>query len=181
VATEKTALSVVTDHDETAFRVIEYGKSRKIALPDSLKCEIQGTKLQRELRRRGIGQHTIEKGALLLNPSRHLQENLVSDWRMQTAKTGWVLTGLAMLRRQPVRSQRGRVRSHPRHWQALAELVGVSVEMSVMAILRQLADQSELCCVDVDLRLLSFFVFASDGLGGFLIVQLVPCRNSRQE
>ncbi len=54
-------LSVITDHDETGFRVIEYGKSRKIVLPDSLKREIQGTKLQRELRRRKIGQHTIEK------------------------------------------------------------------------------------------------------------------------
>jgi hypothetical protein len=37
------------------------GKSRKVVLPDSLKQEIKGTKLQRELRRRGIGQHTIEK------------------------------------------------------------------------------------------------------------------------
>jgi hypothetical protein len=54
-------LSVVTDNDETGFHVVEYGKSRKIALPDSLKREIQETKLQRELRRRGIGQHTIEK------------------------------------------------------------------------------------------------------------------------
>jgi ribosomal protein S18 acetylase RimI-like enzyme len=54
-------LSVVTDNDEAGFRVIEYGKSRKVVLPDSLKGEIQGTKLQRELRRRGIGQHTIEK------------------------------------------------------------------------------------------------------------------------
>ena len=41
--------------------MIEYGKSRKVVLPDLLKREIQGTKLQRELRRRGIGQHTIEK------------------------------------------------------------------------------------------------------------------------
>ena len=54
-------LSVITDNDEVGFRVVEYGKSRKIALLDSLKCEIQRTKLQRELRRRGIGQHTIEK------------------------------------------------------------------------------------------------------------------------
>ncbi len=52
-------LSVVTDHDETGFRVVEYGKSRKIVLPDSLKREIEQIKL-RELRRRGIGQHTIE-------------------------------------------------------------------------------------------------------------------------
>lgn len=54
-------LSVLTENDETGFRVIEYGKSRKVVLPDSLKGEIQGTKLQRELRRRGIGQHTIER------------------------------------------------------------------------------------------------------------------------
>ena len=54
-------LSVVTDYDETGFRVVEYGKSRKVVLPDLLKREIEGTKLQRELRRRGIGQHTIEK------------------------------------------------------------------------------------------------------------------------
>jgi hypothetical protein len=54
-------LSVVTDNDETGFRVIEYGRSRKIVLPDSLKREIEGTKIQRELRRRGIGQHTLEK------------------------------------------------------------------------------------------------------------------------
>jgi hypothetical protein len=53
-------LSVVTDNDETGFRVIEYGKSRKIVLPDALKREIEEAKL-RELRRRGIGQHTIEK------------------------------------------------------------------------------------------------------------------------
>jgi hypothetical protein len=54
-------LSVITGDDEAGFRVVEYGKSRKVVLPDSLKLEIQGTKLQRELRRRGIGQHTIEK------------------------------------------------------------------------------------------------------------------------
>jgi len=50
-------LSVVT---ETGFRVVEYGKRRKVVLPDSLKREIENTKL-RELRRRGIGRHTIEK------------------------------------------------------------------------------------------------------------------------
>jgi hypothetical protein len=53
-------LGVITDNDETGFRVIEYGKSRKIVLPDSLKREIEEIK-SRELRRRGIGQHTIEK------------------------------------------------------------------------------------------------------------------------
>ena len=54
-------LGVVTDHDETGFRLLEYGKSRKVVLPDSFKREIKETKLQRELRRHGIGQHTIEK------------------------------------------------------------------------------------------------------------------------
>ena len=54
-------LSVLTDNDEAGFRVVEYGKSRKVILPDLLKREIRGAKLQRELRRRGIGQHTIEK------------------------------------------------------------------------------------------------------------------------
>jgi len=54
-------LSVITDDDEVGFRVIEYGRSRKIVLPDTLKREIRETRLQRELRRRGIGQHTIEK------------------------------------------------------------------------------------------------------------------------
>jgi hypothetical protein len=53
-------LSVITDNDETGFRVVEYGNKRKIALPDSVKREIRDMKL-RELRRRGIGQHTIEK------------------------------------------------------------------------------------------------------------------------
>jgi hypothetical protein len=52
-------LSVVAGHDETGFRVIEYGKSRKIVLPNSSKREIKQIKL-RELMRRGIGQHTIE-------------------------------------------------------------------------------------------------------------------------
>ena len=54
-------LGVITDDDEMGFRVVEYGKSRKVVLPDSLKREIEETKLQRELRRRGIGQHTLEK------------------------------------------------------------------------------------------------------------------------
>jgi len=54
-------ISVVTDHDETGFRVIEYGKKRKVVLADSVKQEIKATVGQRELRRRGIGQHTIEK------------------------------------------------------------------------------------------------------------------------
>ena len=54
-------LSVLADNDEAGFRVVEYGKSRKVMLPDSLKREIKGAKLQRELRRRGIGQHTIER------------------------------------------------------------------------------------------------------------------------
>ena len=54
-------LRVITDNDEAGFRVIEYGRSRKVVLPGSLKREIEITELSRELRRRGIGQHTIEK------------------------------------------------------------------------------------------------------------------------
>jgi hypothetical protein len=54
-------LSVLTDNDEAGFRVVEYGKSRKVVLLDSLRREIKEAKLQRALRRRGIGQHTIEK------------------------------------------------------------------------------------------------------------------------
>jgi ribosomal protein S18 acetylase RimI-like enzyme len=54
-------LSVISDNDEVGFRVVEYGKNRKVVLADSLKREIQEAKLQRELRRRGIGQHTLEK------------------------------------------------------------------------------------------------------------------------
>jgi len=53
-------LSVITDSDESGFRVVEYGRNRKMTIPDSLKCEIKKVGL-RELRRRGIGQHTIEK------------------------------------------------------------------------------------------------------------------------
>lgn len=53
-------LSVLSD-DEVGFRIVEYGRNRKVVLPDSLKREIQKSKLQRELRRRGIGQHTIER------------------------------------------------------------------------------------------------------------------------
>ena len=52
-------LSVITDSDESGFRVVEYGRNRKMTIPDSLKCEIKKVGL-RELRRRGIGQHTIE-------------------------------------------------------------------------------------------------------------------------
>ena len=53
-------LSVLTDNDETGFRVIEYGKGRKLKLPDSVKRAMRALGL-RKFRRRGIGQHTIEK------------------------------------------------------------------------------------------------------------------------
>jgi hypothetical protein len=51
-------LSVLPD-DETGFRVIEYGKGRKVRVPESVKRAMIAMGL-RELRRRGIGQHTIE-------------------------------------------------------------------------------------------------------------------------
>jgi hypothetical protein len=53
-------LSVVTDNDETGFRVIEYGKGRRVILPDPVKREMRVLGL-REFRRRGIGQHTLER------------------------------------------------------------------------------------------------------------------------
>jgi hypothetical protein len=71
-------LSVVTDNDEIGFRVIEYGKKRKVMLPDSVKHVIEEMG-QRELRRRGIGQHTIGKGILFHSSNRDLQENRVRN------------------------------------------------------------------------------------------------------
>jgi hypothetical protein len=53
-------LSVISDEDEIGFRMVEYGRDRRVVLPGSLKREIVNMGL-RELRRRGIGQHTIEK------------------------------------------------------------------------------------------------------------------------
>jgi len=53
-------LSVISDNDETGFRVIEYGRRRRVTLPDPVKDEMREMGL-RELRRRGIGQHTIER------------------------------------------------------------------------------------------------------------------------
>lgn len=52
-------LSVISD-DEVGFRMVEYGKNRKVVLPESVKQEIRNIG-QRELRRRRIGQHTVER------------------------------------------------------------------------------------------------------------------------
>ena len=52
-------LSVVTDNDEAGFRVIEYER-KKVTLPSSVKREMREMGL-RDLRRKGIGQHTIER------------------------------------------------------------------------------------------------------------------------
>jgi len=52
-------LSVLSD-EEVGFSVVEYGKNRKVVLPKSVKAQIRNIG-QRELRRRGIGQHTIER------------------------------------------------------------------------------------------------------------------------
>ena len=52
-------LSVVTDNDDTGFRVIEYGR-KKVVLPGCIKHEMKEVGL-RNLRRKGIGQHTIER------------------------------------------------------------------------------------------------------------------------
>jgi len=53
-------LSVITDDDEVGFRVVEYGRTRKVTVPDPVKDEMREMGL-RQLRRRGIGQHTIER------------------------------------------------------------------------------------------------------------------------
>jgi hypothetical protein len=53
-------ITVLPDND-VGFRMVEYGRNRKVVLPDTLKREIRKAKLQRELRKRGIGQHTIER------------------------------------------------------------------------------------------------------------------------
>ena len=53
-------LSVVTDNDEVGFRVVEYGRRRKVKLADPIKDEMRQMGL-RGLRRRGIGQHTVER------------------------------------------------------------------------------------------------------------------------
>jgi uncharacterized Fe-S cluster-containing protein len=50
---------VISENDEVGFRVVEYGKSRKVKLPDALKRQVKEIGL-RELRRRGVGQHTLE-------------------------------------------------------------------------------------------------------------------------
>lgn len=52
-------LSVVSV-DEVGFRIVEYGRNRRVVLPESVKEEIRNVG-QRELRRRGFGQHTIER------------------------------------------------------------------------------------------------------------------------
>ena len=91
-------LSVVTDIDEAVFRVTEYGKSRKVVLPDSLKREIRKTKLQRELRRRGIGQHTIEKA-------------LTSRVRIQSYRK--ILSAINEYKVEKAQTQSGRVAATP--------------------------------------------------------------------
>ena len=51
-------LSVLPDSD-IGFKIVEYGRGRKVRLPDSIKDEMLVIGI-RELMRRGIGQHTIE-------------------------------------------------------------------------------------------------------------------------
>ncbi len=70
-------LSVITDNEEVGYRVVEYGKGRKVILPNSVKHEMREIVGLRELRRRGIGQHTIEK-ALLAKVRIHSYRNIVS-------------------------------------------------------------------------------------------------------
>jgi hypothetical protein len=83
-------LSVITDNDETGFRVVEYGKNRRVVLPASLKREIEETKLQRQLRRRGIGQHTIEKALraqVRVNTFRKIAA-AIDEYKREKSKSG---------------------------------------------------------------------------------------------
>ena len=73
-------LSVITEDDETGFRVVEYGKGRKVTLPDSVRNEVKAMGL-RELRRRGLGQHTLEKalhGRVRLNSYRKILSTIAA-------------------------------------------------------------------------------------------------------
>lgn len=101
-------LSVITDNDETGFRVVEYGKNRKVVLPDSLKSEIKETRLQRELRRRGIGQHTIEKalrGHVRAKTFRRILE-AIDAYRKEQNRSEDSAAGRAISHRRSIRPHR---------------------------------------------------------------------------
>jgi len=88
-------LSVVNDSDETGFRVVEYGKSRKIVLPAPLRREIRQIG-SRELRRRGIGQHTIEKALhkhVRINTYRKIVAAIEESKKDSTTASPHLLTG----------------------------------------------------------------------------------------
>jgi len=70
--------------------VVEYGKSRKIVLPVPLKREIREIG-SRELRRRGIGQHTIEKALhehVRINTYRKIVDAIEESKRERTLNYG---------------------------------------------------------------------------------------------
>jgi hypothetical protein len=95
-------LSVITDDDEAGFRVVEYGRNRKVVLPDSLKREIEKGKLQRKLRRRGIGQHTIEKalhGQVRAKTFRKILE-AIDAYRKEHEKSKHPAAGRAVFQRK---------------------------------------------------------------------------------
>jgi len=82
-------LSVVTDSDETGFRVVEYGRSRKIAFPTSLKREIKKIG-SRKFRRKEIGQHTYEKalhGCVRVNTFRKILAAIEESKKDSTTAT----------------------------------------------------------------------------------------------
>ena len=82
-------LSVVTDNDETGFRVVEYGRSRTIVFPASLKREIKKIG-SRKFRRTGIGQHTYEKalhGCVRVNTFRKIVSAIEESKKDSTTAT----------------------------------------------------------------------------------------------
>ena len=67
-------LSVVTDIDEIGFRVIEYGRNRKVTLPDSVKHEIERGGTTRPPTQGNWTAH-YRKSAVRASPSKFLHEN----------------------------------------------------------------------------------------------------------
>jgi len=73
-------LSVLPD-DEVGFRMVEYGRSRRVVRPNAVKKEIRNIG-QRQLRHRGIGQHTIERALhdrVRLSSARKILAAIASD------------------------------------------------------------------------------------------------------
>ncbi len=97
-------LNVITDDDEVGFRVVEYGRNRKVVLPDAVKQEITDMG-QRELRRRGIGQHTVEKALYSAIRFKSYQKILAAVAAHKQEKKQLTTSGTITLTRNAIRGQ----------------------------------------------------------------------------